>query len=114
MQLCIAVARKVVLIAFSGIVTEPFCPNVSELVVCFTLGTYVFRGSEEKEMKGLSDSHPTGNRAQKKVTRCISYFYFVLSDLNPGGDYMLDIFLLTPASLPPSLSIYLSIVIICP
>lgn len=61
-QLCVAVARKVVLIAFSGTVTESFCLRVSALV-CFTLGTYKLRGSEEnKVMKPLE----TGQQKKKR------------------------------------------------
>lgn len=81
MHFCIAVASYVALIAFPGVVTKSFCLNVSELIVCFTLGTYTFRGSEENKMKELSDSHPTRNRATPRAPAAKSskmYLVFLL------------------------------------
>ena len=59
-------AGEVILIVFSGKVTESFCRNISEFIVCFTLGTYMFRGSEGNTTKAFFDSQPTRSRAAKK------------------------------------------------
>lgn len=113
MHFCIAVASYVALIAFSGVVTKSFCLNVSELIVQFTLGTYMFRGSEENKMKELSDSHPTRNRATPtpllpKVARCILFsFYFIKFETSGRLWLLLGILLLLSASL------YLSTYLIC-
>lgn len=56
-----------------------FCLNVSEFIVCFTLGTYMFRGSEENKMKEFFDFHPTRNRVAKKKKKTSDKIYIMLS-----------------------------------
>ena len=79
----LVLASKVKLIAFSGKVIESFCLNVAEFTICFTLGTYMFRASEENKMKEFFDFHPDRNKLAKKGARYIYImfsFYFVKSE----------------------------------
>ena len=75
----LVLASKVKLIAFSGKVIESFCLNVAEFTICFTLGTYMFRASEENKMKEFFDFHPDRNKLAKKGARYIyiSCFLFI-------------------------------------
>lgn len=73
----LAVADKVIFMAFSGIVTKSSCFNVSELTVCFTLGIYMFRGSEKNKMKDPFSFPPTRNRVAKKQWQDV-YSVFLL------------------------------------
>ena len=73
---------KVILIAFFGKVIESFCLNVAEFTICFTLGTYMFRASEENKMKEFFDFHPDSwqKRGQDIYTYIMFSFYFIKSE----------------------------------